>query len=170
MTATKQAPARFEIAVVERIRDIPRDDWNALLAPDDSPFVDWEWLYAMEESKSATRKTGWAPYHLIMRDSPDGRIVAACPMYLKGHSMGEFVFDHGWADAAERAGISYFPKLLVGVPFTPHTGRRFLCAAELDRRTTVSILARALAKLCADNEISSVHVNFCAPDEVEVLK
>jgi hypothetical protein len=170
MTATNQVPARFEIAVVQRIRDVARSDWNALLAPEDSPFVDWEWLYAMEESKSATRKTGWAPYHLIMRESPSGRIVAACPMYLKGHSMGEFVFDHGWADAAERAGINYFPKLLVGVPFTPHTGRRFLCSPELDRRTTVSVMAGALAKLCADNGISSVHVNFCAPDEAEVLR
>jgi uncharacterized protein len=170
MTATNQVPARFEIAVVQRIRDVARSDWNALLASEDSPFVDWEWLYAMEESKSATRKTGWAPYHLIMRESPNGRIVAACPMYLKGHSMGEFVFDHGWADAAERAGISYFPKLLVGVPFTPHTGRRFLCSPELDRRTTVSVMAKALAKLCADNGISSVHVNFCAPDEAEVLR
>jgi uncharacterized protein len=170
MTATNETPVRLELAVVERMRDISRNEWNALLAPDDSPFLEWEWLCAMEESKSAARKTGWAPYHFIVRAAPARRIVAACPMYLKSHSMGEFIFDHGWADAAERAGIRYFPKLLIGVPFTPHTGRRFLVAPDFDRHTMLRLLARALAELCSDNGLSSVHVNFCAPDEAEVLK
>ena len=128
MTSANHPKGELEIAIVERIRDIPRDDWNALLAPDDTPFVDWDWLHAMEESQSAVRKTGWSPYHLVLRTGPRGGIVAACPLYLKSHSMGEFVFDQGWADAAERSGIRYFPKLVVGVPFTPHTGRRFLVA------------------------------------------
>jgi len=170
MAAPNDNLARFELAIVERICDVGRDEWNALLAADDSPFLEWDWLYALEESKSAVRKTGWAPYHLIVRAMPEHRIVAACPMYLKSHSMGEFVFDHGWADAAERAGIHYFPKLLVGVPFTPHTGRRFLIAAELERRPIVMMLARALAGLCADNKLSSVHINFCTADEAEALK
>jgi uncharacterized protein len=170
MAASNETPARLELAVVERIRNIARDDWNALLAPDDSPFLEWEWLWALEESKSAARKSGWAPYHFIVRATPSGRIVAACPMYLKSHSMGEFIFDHGWADAAERAGIQYFPKVLVGVPFTPHTGRRFLVAPDFDRRTMIALLARALSKLCKENGLSSVHVNFCAPDEAEALR
>ena len=170
MTATSETPTRLELAVVERIRDIPRDEWNALLSADDSPFLEWEWLCAMEESKSAARKTGWAPYHLVVRTVPAGRIVGACPTYLKSHSMGEFIFDHGWADAAERAGIRYFPKLLVGVPFTPHTGRRFLVCSQFDRTTIIALLARALAELCKDNELSSVHINFCAAEEAEVLK
>ena len=112
--------------VVQRIRDVAREEWNSLLAPDDTPFVDWDWLQAMEESHSATRKTGWSPCHITVRMA--GELIAACPLYLKSHSMGEFVFDQGWADAAERAGLNYYPKLLVGVPFTPHTGRRFLVA------------------------------------------
>jgi uncharacterized protein len=170
MAAINQNPQRLELAVVERMSDVVRDEWNALLAPDDSPFLEWEWLYAMEESKSAVRKTGWMPYHLVVRSQPAHRIVAACPMYLKSHSMGEFIFDHGWADAAERAGIRYFPKLLVGIPFTPHSGRRFLASPEVDRRSVVTALARALTELCTDNGISSVHVNFCAPDEAEVLR
>jgi uncharacterized protein len=170
MAATNEPSVRLELAVVERIRDIPCDEWNALLAPDDSPFIEWEWLHAMAESKSAGRKTGWAPYHLVIRTAPAHRIVAVCPTYLKSHSMGEFIFDHGWADAAERAGIRYFPKLLVGIPFTPHTGQRFLVSADFDRATIVPLLARALSELCKDNDISSVHVNFCAPDEAEVLK
>ncbi|MBV8772532.1 MAG: GNAT family N-acetyltransferase [Deltaproteobacteria bacterium] len=167
---THETPIRLELAVVEQMRDIARDEWNALLAADDSPFLEWEWLRAMEDSKSAARKTGWAPYHLIVRSVPDGRVVAACPTYLKSHSMGEFIFDHGWADAAERAGIRYFPKLLVGVPFTPHTGRRFLVAPQFDRGALIALLARALAELCKDNGLSSVHVNFCAVEEAEVLK
>ena len=97
-------------------------------------------------------------------------LIAACPLYLKSHSMGEFVFDHGWADAAERSGISYYPKLLVGVPFTPHTGRRFLIAPGVARRPMVAVLGRALMQLCADNKLSSVHVNFCLADEAAALR
>lgn len=170
MTTTNETSMRLELAVIERMRDIARDEWNSLLAADDSPFLEWEWLCAMEESKSAVRKTGWAPYHLVVRTVPEGRVVGACPTYLKSHSMGEFIFDHGWADAAERAGIRYFPKLLVGVPFTPHTGRRFLISPQFDRAAIIALLARALSELCKDNGLSSVHVNFCAVDEAEVLK
>jgi uncharacterized protein len=170
MAASRETPPRFELAVVERMRDISREEWNGLLAPDDSPFIEWDWLCAMEESKSAARKTGWAPYHLVLRSSADHKVVAACPMYLKSHSMGEFIFDHGWSDAAERAGIRYFPKLLVGVPFTPHTGRRFLAAPGVDRRSVVTALARGLAELCTDNGLSSVHVNFCLEEEARALR
>jgi predicted N-acyltransferase len=170
MSNRNHPAGEIEIATVERIRDIARDDWNALLALDDTPFLDWDWLSAMEESQSAARKTGWAPYHLVARVRSSKQIVAACPLYLKTHSMGEFVFDHGWADAAERAGLRYFPKLLVGVPFTPHTGRRFLVAPQIDRPTMVRALGQALTRICADNDISSVHVNFCAEDEAEELK
>jgi hypothetical protein len=169
MTLTKKNAASIEISIVERMRDLSREDWNGLLAPDDSPFLDWDWLVAMEESKSAARKTGWAPYHIVARVKDNHRIIAACPLYLKTHSMGEFVFDHGWADAAERAGLQYFPKLVVGVPFTPHTGRRFLVASAFDRPTIVRALAGALTSLCADNKLSSVHVNFCAEDETAAL-
>src|SRR5579864_8298373 len=161
---------RLDVAIVEGIEEIPREAWDALLAPDDSPFVEWDWLFAMEHSGSASRKTGWAPYHLIVREGPKKRIVAACPLYLKTHSMGEFVFDHGWADAAERASIRYFPKLLAAVPFTPHTGRRFLVADGADRPAMVHALARALVQLCSDNGLSSVHVNFCSEDEAAALK
>jgi uncharacterized protein len=166
----KKESSNAELAIVQRIRDIPRDDWNSLLNQDDSPFIDWDWLCAMEESGSAARKTGWAPYHLVVRTKAGGPVAAACPLYLKTHSMGEFVFDHGWADAAERAGIRYFPKLLAGVPFTPHTGRRFLVAPGVDRPSMVRVLARALVQLCSDNDLSSVHVNFCAEDEAEALR
>ncbi len=167
MASSRDGSIRVEVA--EGISKIPREQWNALVSDDDSPFVDWDWLHAMEESNSATRKTGWAPYHLLIRHGPGGKLSAVCPLYLKTHSMGEFVFDQGWADAAERAGIPYYPKLLAGVPFTPHTGRRFLTAPEADRARMVAVLGHAITKLCADNQISSAHVNFCDPDEAHAL-
>lgn len=170
MASIEHTSGEVEIAVVDSIRKIPCDEWNALLAPDDTPFLDWDWLSAMEESKSASRKTGWAPQHLVLRTGGDRRVVGACPLYLKSHSMGEFVFDHGWADAAERAGLRYFPKLLVGVPFTPHTGRRFLAAADVDRDMIIRAIGTALARLCEENKISSVHVNFCTDKEAAVLR
>ncbi|HEV2169849.1 MAG TPA: GNAT family N-acetyltransferase [Candidatus Binatus sp.] len=163
------AAPRFEVAIVEGIEKISRDAWDALLTPDDSPFVEWDWLRAMEHSGSASRNTGWAPYHLIVRQGPKKQIVAACPLYLKTHSMGEFVFDHSWADAAERAGIRYYPKILVGVPFTPHTGRRFLTAPGADRKGLINLLGLALTSVCEDNKLSSLHVNFCEPDEAAAL-
>ncbi|MBF6567262.1 MAG: N-acetyltransferase [Candidatus Binataceae bacterium] len=156
-----------EIVIIDRIADVPREEWNALLTDDDSPFVDWDWLFAMEESGSAVRKTGWKPCHVTIRDNQ--RLIGACPLYLKSNSMGEFVFDHGWAEGAERAGLSYYPKLMAGVPFTPHTGRRLLTAAGTNRSAIIATLGRALIALCSENQLSSVHVNFCAEDEAEAL-
>ncbi len=91
--------------------------------------------------------------------------MAACPLYVKGNSEGEFVFDWGWADAAERAGIHYYPKLLVGVPFTPVTGSRFLVAAGEDREYWIGQLSAELREICTQNRLSSVHVNFCDEQE-----
>jgi predicted N-acyltransferase len=161
--------APVDLAVVEGISRISREQWNALVGADDSPFVEWDWLSALEESASASRRTGWAPYHLTLRERASKRLVAACPVYLKSHSMGEFVFDHGWADAAQSARIDYYPKLLVGVPFTPHTGRRFLVAPGADRGKIIPILAGALVKLCEENNLSSAHVNFLEEDEAAAL-
>src|SRR5271157_1589179 len=168
-----RGPGASTVEVVDGITKVPREAWNSLLAPDDSPFLEWDWLRAMEDSRSAAANTGWAPYHMIVRaggDRAGGALAAACPVYLKSHSMGEFVFDHGWAEAAERAGIRYYPKLLVGVPFTPHSGRRFLTAPGADREPLVSLLAQALVALCMENELSSVHVNFCELDEAASLR
>jgi len=163
------AELKLDVSIVEGIEKIAREAWDGLLWPDDSPFLEWDWLAALEQSGSAARKTGWAPYHIVVREHGRKRIIAACPLYLKSHSMGEFVFDHGWAEAASGAGIDYYPKLLAGVPFTPHTGRRLLTAPGQDRATLMRVLASGLVQLCDDNKISSVHVNFCAPDEVAAL-
>lgn len=134
---------------------------------DESPFLEWEWLASLEESGCTDARTGWLPQHLVLREG--GRIVGACPLYVKGHSQGEFVFDHGWAEAAERAGIAYYPKLLVAAPFTPVAGARFLAAPGVDRAQVIAILGRALLDVCDTSGFSSVHVNFVRPDEAAAL-
>jgi hypothetical protein len=147
---------------------VPAAEWNALVGDDESPFLEWEWLASLEESGCVGPDTGWQPRPLLLREA--GRLVAACPLYVKAHSEGEFVFDWGWADAAARAGISYYPKLLVGVPFTPVAGARFLCAPGQDRAACVARMAAALRDLCREHELSGVHVNFCREDEVAALE
>ena len=159
---------RTEIALVRRIADIDREAWDELVGPAGSPFLEWDWLDALEQSGCVTSKTGWTPYHLTVREN--GRLIAAAPMYLKGHSQGEFVFDHTWAEAAERAGMTYYPKLLVAVPLTPATGQRILTHPERSRAPLLELVAQALRDVCTSNDISSVHVNFCAADEIAPLR
>lgn len=157
----------LQVKVIKTMNEVDRESWDALVG-DGSPFLEWDWLAAMEEARCVTSKTGWQPQHLTIYDK--NRLMAACPLYVKGHSMGEFVFDHAWADAAQRAGIEYYPKLLVAPPFTPATGVRFLTAPDADRPALIRLLGQTLQEVCTENEISSVHVNFCLPDETEVLE
>lgn len=146
------------------MREIPRAAWDALVG-EDSPFLEWTWLDCLEEAGCATPESGWLPQHLTLWEGQ--RLVGACPLYVKAHSLGEFVFDQGWAAGAERAGIRYYPKLLVGVPFTPVAGTRLLAAS--DRAPEVRrALAAALEALCAER-YSSVHVTFCAPEDAAAL-
>src|SRR5262249_53581383 len=114
---------RTVLRELQSVRDVPRAAWDALVG-DGSPFLEWKWLVALEEWGAATAAPGWLPRPLTLWDGD--RLVGACPLYLKGHSLGEFVFDQSWASAAMRAGIQYYPKLLVAAPFTPATGVRFL--------------------------------------------
>ena len=158
--------SRLQVKILNSLQEVGRDEWDALVA-DGSPFLEWDWLACLEESQCVLAKTGWQPQHLTVYD--DERLIAACPMYLKGHSMGEFVFDHAWADAAQRAGIHYYPKILVAAPFTPATGVRFLTAPGSDRKGLIQILGKTLREVCERNSLSSVHINFCLPDEAEAL-
>jgi predicted N-acyltransferase len=153
------------VRVLESVRDVPREAWDTLVA-DASPFLEWHWLAAHEEGETVGRKTGWLPQHLTLWD--DDRLVGACPLYVKGHSMGEFVFDHTWATAAHRAGIQYYPKLLVAIPFTPVTGTRFL-GRPADAPLVREVLAGVLERICEEHDMSSAHVNFCHDDEAAAL-
>jgi predicted N-acyltransferase len=146
------------------IREVPRAAWNTLVG-EGSPFLEWDWLSTLEESGAVGPAAGWRPHHLSLWDGE--RLVGACPLYVKDHSLGEFVFDQGWAAGAARAGIAYYPKLLVAVPFTPVTGPRLLAAG--DRGAVMATLAGALEDLCRGRGFSSVHVNFCQSAEVEAL-
>jgi uncharacterized protein len=159
---------RTEITLVRRMADIDREEWDTLVGADGSPFLEWDWLDALEQSGCVTKRTGWTPYHLTVREA--GRLIAAAPMYLKGHSQGEFVFDHTWAEAAERVGMTYYPKLLVAVPLTPATGQRILTHPDHARAPLLELVGGALRDVCGANDISSVHVNFCAADEIAPLR
>lgn len=160
-------PEDVSIRIVRKISEVPRIEWDRL-AGDSSPFLKWDWLDSLEQTGCVNERTGWLPHHLIVEGGQE--IVAACPMYLKLHSMGEFVFDYEWADAAQRLGIPYYPKMLVGVPYTPVSGNRFLTAPDQDRRALIRLMGRALATIAVDNKISSVHVNFCLDDETSGLE
>ena len=155
------------IRVLRKVSELAREQWDSV-ANGTTPFAKWDWLDSLEQAGCVTEQTGWLPHHVVAEQS--GRLVAACPMYLKVHSMGEFVFDYEWAEAAHRAGIQYYPKMLVGIPFTPVTGRRFFTVEGGDRAALIRLLGQALAKIASDNKISSVHVNFCLADERAALE
>jgi hypothetical protein len=157
------------LRIVNRLTEVPRAAWDAL-SPDGSPFLEWDWLTALEESGCAVAEKGWAAHHLVLEQ--EGRIVAACPLYLKGNSEGEFVFDHEWAHAARDAGLRYYPKLLVAIPFTPATGTRLLVhpAVPAEQRAACrQALGRALLDIARETRLSSVHINFCLPEEADAL-
>ncbi|HET7714885.1 MAG TPA: GNAT family N-acetyltransferase [Bauldia sp.] len=144
------------------------EDHSAALSVDPvveyNPFLSHDFLWSLEESGAATRKTGWLGQHLVL-DGPDGRPAAILPAYLKSHSMGEYVFDHGWADAYERAGGRYYPKLQVSVPFTPVTGRRLLLKPGPDADRRRLLLAQGITTLARRHGVSSVHVTFLPHEE-----
>jgi len=148
------------------IGEIAPADWDAC-AGDSNPTVSHVFLQALEESGSATARSGWAPQHLSFADR-DGRLVGAVPMYLKGHSYGEYVFDWGWADAYERSGGRYYPKLLCAVPFTPVPGPRLLVAADAPGDTKSHLIA-GMVELARERNLSSVHVNFPDAEEFEAF-
>ena len=107
---------------IDSLKKIKKEDWNACV-DSDHPFIQYEFLFALEKSESACTQTGWKPYHYIEYND-DNTIIAICPLYLKSHSYGEYIFDHAWADAYHRHGLNYYPKLQSAIPFTPVTGER----------------------------------------------
>src|SRR5437868_7428427 len=132
-----------------------------------NPFISHAFFSALEASGSACARTGWGPRHLLAR--VDGDIAGIVPCYLKSHSQGEYVFDRGWADAFERAGGNYYPKLQASVPFTPATGPRLLVRDDVDKEVIRGTLAAGLVALCEATEASSVHVTFAPEDEWKFL-
>ena len=176
MTSTDATTLR----VISSLREIARADWDACANPvpppdtadawetEYNPFLSHDFLWSLEEAGCATRKTGWLGQHLVL-DGPGGRPAAVLPAYLKSHSMGEYVFDQGWADAFERAGGRYYPKLQVSVPFTPVTGRRLLVRPGPDAPRQRRLLANGIASLVERHGISSGHATFLPEPEWALL-
>ncbi|MFM0627771.1 GNAT family N-acetyltransferase [Paraburkholderia xenovorans] len=150
--------SKVEIHVVESIKEVSADEWNALSGG--NPFVQHQFLSAMHDTGCASKRTGWQPFFLVLRKGAE--LAGAMPLYLKSHSRGEYVFDHAWADAFKRHGLRYYPKLLSAVPFSPVTGPRLLATTHADR----VLLARGAVELAKQMDISSLHVLF--PHEAEL--
>jgi uncharacterized protein len=157
--------ATLTLSLHTAISDVSAAEWDAC-AGTDNPFVSHAFLLAMEESGSTGSRTGWLPQHAALRDAC-GRLVGAAPMYAKSHSYGEYVFDHGWAHAFERAGGAYYPKLQVAVPFSPVPGPRLLFRP--DGGLPEAALAQALVQACQGLDLSSVHVTFCTEANWQTL-
>src|SRR5690554_3578321 len=164
---------RVEFEIIEGIKEIDAASWDQLVGGD-SPFLEYGFLRALEDSGCVGGDSGWHPQFLVARDrdAPD-RLVGAMPLYLKLHSMGEFVFDWSWADAAQRAGIRYYPKAVVAVPMTPIQGRRILVDAALAPDDALAIrkkLVETAIDFAQKVGLSSVHFNFIMPDEVAIFE
>jgi predicted N-acyltransferase len=156
---------KAEVEVHSRIAEVGREAWDRCAAAwPANPFVAFDFLDIVEESGCATARTGWAPRHLSIKDEA-GVVAAVMPVYAKSHSQGEYVFDHGWADAYERAGGRYYPKLVCASPFSPATGPRFLVRPDVDRDIGRRMLLRGAVELCARLHASGVGVNFPLDDE-----
>jgi predicted N-acyltransferase len=155
------------VQVFDSIGDVDRQEWDRLANPEGqefNPLVSHDFFRCLEGSGCATSGTGWAPFHLMRKDAR-GKLTGLVPCYRKNHSYGEYVFDHAWADALNRAGGRYYPKLQVSVPFTPVTGPRLLACSDADR----VMLAQDLVTLCSDQNCSSVHITFLPESDWRLL-
>jgi uncharacterized protein len=173
--ARTKAGGELGVRIATSIGAFTKAEWESLAettrgcAGGYNPFLSYEFLTSLEESGCAAPRTGWRGQHLRLDDG-DGNMLGAVPCYAKSHSQGEYVFDHGWADALQRAGGSYYPKLQISVPFTPVTGPRLLVAGGLDPAEVKPALAASLAALTDKLGVSSAHVTFARADDVAVLK
>jgi len=160
-------PDRLSLNVVSSIGQVDAAAWDTC-AGASNPFVSHAFLSALEDSGSVSAEAGWQPQHVVLKDS--GRIVGCAPLYLKGHSYGEYIFDWGWAQAYERAGGRYYPKLQCAVPFTPVTGPRLLVAEnEPQREDLQRTLATGIVALARQLKVSSAHVTFATEAEHQLM-
>ena len=174
-TDGRQGSGDYSLKVATSLAAFSPAEWATLSCTDRAageaynPFISHAFLSALEDSGAATRRTGWAAQHLRL-EAPDGTLAGAVIGYLKSHSQGEYVFDHGWADAYERAGGAYYPKLQVAVPFTPATGPRLLVAQGQDGDAIRAALAGGLKTLTDRLGISSAHVTFANQRDITALQ
>ncbi|MBU9374397.1 GNAT family N-acetyltransferase [Burkholderia multivorans] len=158
----------YRTGILSSPAEVAADEWNALLARDaqPTPFLRHEFLDALHVARCAVDETGWSPHFVTLTDARTGRLAAAAPVYAKQHSYGEYVFDWAWADAYQRNGLSYYPKLLCAVPFTPVQGTRLLAVDDDARRR----LAATLLAFAEQSDASSLHVLFPTGEEARLLE
>ncbi|AJY20194.1 GNAT family N-acetyltransferase [Burkholderia multivorans] len=158
----------YRTGILSSPAEVAADEWNTLLARDaqPTPFLRHEFLDALHVARCAVDETGWSPHFVTLTDARTGRLAAAAPVYAKQHSYGEYVFDWAWADAYQRNGLSYYPKLLCAVPFTPVQGTRLLAVDDDARRR----LAATLLAFAEQSDASSLHVLFPTGDEARLLE
>jgi predicted N-acyltransferase len=161
----------IEITVLGSLAEVEPAAWDACACPEAAdggrpldPFTTHRFLKALEDSRSTGTGTGWQPRHLVA--TRGGEVIACAPLYAKTHSQGEYIFDHNWAHAYERAGGRYYPKLQMAVPFTPATGRRFLTRPGFEELGRAALIQGAV-QIAAENRLSSLHVTFCTEAEAE---
>ena len=152
----------YVIEWTQSIESIPREEWDELAVLLDTPLLEWEWLRQFEASGSMTPETGWLPCHLTVRS--DDKLVAAAPLYVKGHSQGEFVWDYMWADVAHQLKQNYYPKLIGMSPATPAVGYRFLIAPGEDEESLTELMLQAIDYFCEENDLSGCSFHFVDTD------
>jgi predicted N-acyltransferase len=158
----------MQLEVLQRFDDVDAAEWNALAG--EFPFLRHEFLSALQRHGCVGREYGWIPYFLLLRDTAGGALLAAAPTFLKLNSFGEFVFDFAWADAYERHGLRYYPKLVAAAPYTPATGPRLLVAPGQDRGTVAATLAAKVRDHAEDLGVSSLHWLFPVERDLEALR
>ena len=159
----------MDYRIVNRFDEIEPETWNALSGGIDNPFLRHEFLVGLERHGCVGAKWGWHPRHLILEDQA-GKLLAGLPLYLKDNSYGEFVFDWNWADAYQRAGLNYYPKLVSGVPYSPVTGPRLLVANGEDGKKLKQQLAEAALDYARTQGVSSLHINFTDEEDTTALQ
>lgn len=162
---------RYNHSVCHSLEDISSEDWNCLANPSHfsyDPFLSYDFFYALESSGSACDETGWRAHHLLLHDERE-ELVGIMPLYIKNHSQGEYVFDHGWAEGYEAAGGRYYPKLLCAVPFTPVMGRRIFSPQENGQAIQSNLIEAALS-IVERYQLSSIHINFMETNLAPLLE
>lgn len=156
------ANGQYQADIVTSISDIEAAAWNECAG--DNPFLQHAFFEALEKSDCTTAETGWHPFHICLRDTSRSTLLGVMPLFVKSHSFGEYVFDHAWANALERAGGRYYPKLQSSVPFTPVTGRRLLVHPSAPRGITSELL-KVARTVTSQQELSSLHITFLTEQE-----
>ncbi len=152
-----------KITFIDSITEIEREIWNKIINSS-YPFIQYDFLLALEQSGATGFESGWQPHHLVVK--VNDHVKAVMPLYIKEHSYGEYVFDHTWADAYYRNGLDYYPKLVSSIPFTPVVGQRIYCHQSVDRKVVVNHVIQAIRQLCEEKKYSSWHLLFSFESEI----